>query len=671
MELRPGQTIGQYLIKAKVGEGGMGAVYVGEQTAIHRPVAIKVLTANFAADHDALDRFKREVDIIAQLEHPHILPVYDFGQVDGNPYIVMRFMGGGSLREALRSGAMSPEQLLRVLGQVADALDYAHNRDIIHRDLKPANVLLDESGNAYLADFGLAKTMEGSRDLTATGSILGTPAYMSPEQARGERLDRRSDVYAFGILVYEALAGQLPFTAETAMGYIEKHLTEVPRSIRAFAPSVPAEADRLLATALSKDRALRPSQAGLLMQSLRAALAGADGGLGVGEGAPAAPSTHLAAGWTGGPTGQRGTARRSLAPTERDAPRAPGAPALARPRAAARPSAAVWAVPAVLLAGLGLVIVAVLVVVGLLALQGNLGGLGGLGGPRVQSYPVGDSPRALVYDGAAIWSASFFANTVTRLEASACAAANDPCGRPLNTLVVDDLPVALAYDAPAGRLWVASALNMTLTQLERDGQPVNTLRLPSVPSALLLAGEHLWTANAFGNSVTKLSREPAVIETYPVGQAPVALAFDGATLWVANQDDSTLVQLDPASGAVLKTHPAGGQPAALAYDGQHIWVALADRGVVAEVDPANGSVMATVPVGERPVALLYDGASLWSANQAGNSVTRIDVRRARAEQTVEIPGGPYALAWAPCGDGCGDLWVANEAADLVSRVRFE
>ena len=180
MTLQPGQEIGTYRVLQKIGEGGFGAVYTAEDTVIGRQVVLKVLTTDVAGDQKMLQRFQREVEMIARLEHPYILPVYEFGQVEGDPFIAMRYMRGGSLYDALRKGSLSWEQLLGVLEQTAEALDFAHERDVIHRDLKPANVLLDESGNAYLADFGLAKTMEGSRDLTATGGILGTPAYMSP-----------------------------------------------------------------------------------------------------------------------------------------------------------------------------------------------------------------------------------------------------------------------------------------------------------------------------------------------------------------------------------------------------------------------------------------------------------------------------------------------------------
>ncbi len=272
MDLAPGQTLGQYRIIQKIGEGGMGAVYKADQPSIPRTVVIKVLSAAFSEYADARDRFRRELDMITRLEHPHILPVYDFGDVDGNPYIVMRFMTGGTLQDRLKRSTLGRSEAIRLMEQIALALDFAHDQGIIHRDLKPGNVLLDESGNAYLADFGLAKSVGGTRDLTATGSVLGSPAYMSPEQARGDKLDRRSDVYSFAVLLYLALSGRLPFDSDDAWGYITKHLSEAPAPIRKYAPDLSAAVEDVLAAGLAKDREARPDRATDLISAVREAM---------------------------------------------------------------------------------------------------------------------------------------------------------------------------------------------------------------------------------------------------------------------------------------------------------------------------------------------------------------------------------------------------------------
>jgi serine/threonine-protein kinase len=274
MTLSTGQEIGAYRVVDMIGEGGFGAVYTAEDTAIGRTVVLKVLTTDVAGDQGMLQRFKREVEMIARLEHPYILPVYEYGQVEGDPYIAMRYMRGGSLYDVLRKANLSWEQLLGILEQVAEALDFAHERDVIHRDLKPANVLLDESGNASLADFGLAKTMEGSRDLTATGGILGTPAYMSPEQVRGEKLDHRSDIYSFAVMTYESFSGENPFLVSTPMDYILKHMAEPPRPITSLLQELPPQVDTVFAQALAKEPEKRQKTATEFISRLRRAMTG-------------------------------------------------------------------------------------------------------------------------------------------------------------------------------------------------------------------------------------------------------------------------------------------------------------------------------------------------------------------------------------------------------------
>ncbi|MBZ0122986.1 MAG: serine/threonine protein kinase, partial [Roseovarius sp.] len=187
------QRLGQYEIAAVLGRGGMATVYLARQTSMDRDVAIKVMARELADDEQFIARFQHEAQVIARLQHPHILPVIDFGREGKNIYIVMRLVRGGSLDDRLKSGPLDLPLASRMLAQIASALTFAHEQGIIHRDLKPNNVLLDERDNAYLTDFGIAKMLAGTSKLTATGNILGTPAYMAPEQWRGEGVDARTD----------------------------------------------------------------------------------------------------------------------------------------------------------------------------------------------------------------------------------------------------------------------------------------------------------------------------------------------------------------------------------------------------------------------------------------------------------------------------------------------
>ncbi len=252
--VQPGQQLGPYRIINQIGQGGMATVYKAYHAAMDRYVAVKVLPRQFAESKEFMGRFQQEARTIANLEHPHILPVHDFGESGGITYFVMRFLDTGTLKERLAAGPMPLAEVDRLFTQLADALGYAHQRGVVHRDIKPSNVLVDARGDVFLTDFGIAKLMEGAAQFTATGAITGTPAYMSPEQAQGEKLDQRSDIYSLGIVLYEMVTGRVPFEAETPLAVILKHMQAplpLPSSIK---PDLSPEIERVLLKALAKDR---------------------------------------------------------------------------------------------------------------------------------------------------------------------------------------------------------------------------------------------------------------------------------------------------------------------------------------------------------------------------------------------------------------------------------
>jgi serine/threonine protein kinase len=266
-----GKTLGQYEIVEEIGRGGMATVYKARQRSMNRIVAIKVLPRQMLHDPGFYDRFEREVDVISHLEHPHILPIYDYGQDDGLPYIAMRYLGGGSLEQRIRRGQVRIEDIEKPLRQVAQALDYAHQQGIIHRDLKPGNIMLDENGNAYLTDFGIARVL-GS-DLTGS-MIIGTPAYMSPEQANGLPVDGRSDIYSMGIVLFEWMTGRGPYQAETPMAVLLKQIQEPMPSLRQIRPDIPQVIDDVIQKATAKQPEYRFSSAGELAQAFANAVHG-------------------------------------------------------------------------------------------------------------------------------------------------------------------------------------------------------------------------------------------------------------------------------------------------------------------------------------------------------------------------------------------------------------
>ncbi|PJF35877.1 MAG: hypothetical protein CUN49_08305 [Candidatus Thermofonsia Clade 1 bacterium] len=266
-----GKTLGNYLISERIGRGGMATVYKARQQIVNREVAIKVMNDRAEPESPAYQRFLRELQIIANLEHLHILPIYDYGHVDGFPYIVMRYLDGGSLNSRVRAKNLSLADIERLVAQIAAALDHAHAKGVIHRDLKPHNVLLDRQGNAYLCDFGIAK-LSGSQGLTRTGEALGTPAYMPPEQWQGLLTTPQTDIYALGVILFEMLTGEPPFEAENVFSLMYKHLHDLPPLLGAYRTDLPPAVDGVIQRALAKLPADRFQTASALAQAFSDAL---------------------------------------------------------------------------------------------------------------------------------------------------------------------------------------------------------------------------------------------------------------------------------------------------------------------------------------------------------------------------------------------------------------
>ena len=276
-----GQTVSHYHILGKLGGGGMGVVYEAQDTRLGRHVALKFIPENLAKDAKSLDRFVREARAASQLNHPNICTIHDIQDLDGHPFIVMEKLEGTSLKDRIRDRKIAVDELLDIGIQVADALAASHAKGIIHRDIKPANIFITPSGQAKILDFGLAKLSRalGTSDetpvedsLTAVGVIPGTAVYMSPEQARGEELDPRSDLFSLGVVLYEMATGKKPFSGANVVTTLDSVLNQKPVSPRQLNPSLPVDLEGIIGRAMEKNRGNRYPNAIAMkgdLQSLR------------------------------------------------------------------------------------------------------------------------------------------------------------------------------------------------------------------------------------------------------------------------------------------------------------------------------------------------------------------------------------------------------------------
>lgn len=291
---------GRYQIESLLGQGGMSAVYRGNDPNLRRTVAIKLIHSHLSEEPQFVSRFEEEAAAVAQLKHPNIIQVYDFDHDGDTYYMVLEFVPGETLQARLRklnqaNRRMALEEVRNVVAGVCDALDYAHRRGMIHRDVKPANIMITPEGQPVLMDFGIAKIV-GGKQHTATGAVIGTAAYISPEQVRGESLDSRVDIYALGITLFEMLSGRPPFDGDSAMTVMLKHVNDPVPDLAQIDPSIPRGLVEITMKALEKDRNRRYRTAADMAAALRAVDLTADStGLGAGQGVPAGAAPAAAA----------------------------------------------------------------------------------------------------------------------------------------------------------------------------------------------------------------------------------------------------------------------------------------------------------------------------------------------------------------------------------------
>jgi serine/threonine protein kinase len=269
-----GQLIdGRYRVLRKIGAGGMADVYLARDETLGRQVAVKVLLPRYADDRLFVERFRREAQAAAGLNHPNIVSIYDRGQVGSTYYIVMEYLQGETLKDFIRRhGRLAPRDAVAMALELLAAVQYAHDHHVVHRDIKSQNIMLDEHGRAKVTDFGIARA--GDPSMTEVGAVLGTAQYLSPEQAKGQPADERSDLYSVGVVLYEMLTGRVPFKGDTAVSVALKHVNELPPEPIAVAPDLPPPLNRVVLKALAKNPDRRYNSAAQFASDLRAVVSG-------------------------------------------------------------------------------------------------------------------------------------------------------------------------------------------------------------------------------------------------------------------------------------------------------------------------------------------------------------------------------------------------------------
>jgi ABC-type branched-subunit amino acid transport system substrate-binding protein len=608
--IAPGEVFAGYRIEAVVDRGGMGVVYRATDLRLDRPVALKLVAPELAGDERFRDRFLKEPRLAAALDHPNVVPIYEAGEHDGRLFLAMRFVPGSNLKTLLeRGGVLDAERALRILAQIADALDAAHRRGLVHRDVKPANVLLDEEGHAYLTDFGITKQV-GS-DSTQTGQIVGTLDYVAPEQIRSEPVDGRTDVYALGCVLYECLAGTPPFRRDTQMEAIWAHLQEPVPPLPRFPPL-----DPVLAKALAKERDDRYATCSELIEAAEAMLA------------PDAPVT---------------VAARRLAPRWRMIVGA-GAAVLA---------ASVAAVALTLSSGGEAEALPVESGVAAIDAKGDVAAF-------VDTTTV---PSNVAVGEGGVWFLTTQDRTVSRI---------DPRSRKVvSTFEMPGIPSDIAVGA--GSVWVGTVggntdVNTTGSVSKIDpatGKVVRTVRLPGKGSGwasvgypgIVVGDGAVWAPNPRG-SISRIDpRSGRVTGEVKVEAGRLAAGKEG--VWVVNGNSVTRINTRTnRPGQTIESR--SNQLEGIAVGAGSVWAtAGAAEGLVWRFEPGPNPIARSIDVGAGSGFIAFGAGAVWVANYTDGTVSRIDPRTNRV--TSRRPIGPVqALA---AGDGAAWVTVAGASRD--------
>jgi ABC-type branched-subunit amino acid transport system substrate-binding protein len=612
--LGSGTSFAGYVVQEVVGRGGMGVVYRAIDVRLERPVALKLIAPELAGDLRFREWFLRESRLAASLRHPHVLPIHAAGEEEGQLYLAMRFVEGDDLKALLEDeGALQAGQALRVCGQVAEALDAAHAKGLAHRDVKPGNVLLDEHGEAYLADFGLSTQLAG--DTTHGGRLAGTLDYLAPEQIRGDAVDGSTDQYALACLLYECLAGTPPFRRETEAETLWAHMQEEPPALRTY-PAL----DPVLAKGLAKEKGERYHSCGEFLTAAHAAF---------GLEAPAARRRRLRIGRRLLLAGAALVAAAGIAVAVVELNGGESS-ALATPE----PNSVVE-----------------------IDLDSN---------KPVAQVTVGSNPTVLGVDQGSVWVLNADDQTISRIDRKTKAQKTFSVGTTPTDLAVGEGAVWIGNGVASPTTKFVGPILSSVARVDPDTFGVQaTTQLPTkgegaVQGDSLVVGKGaIWAINP-NSSVSRLDPQTGkVVATVDTSVVEIAAGTNGVVWGLKNlRQASAIVRIDPRSNAVTATITVPSSNLVdLAVGAGAVWASDPDAGVVWRVDPGPPVRQRTISVAEGVDALAYGSGSVWAVNPFAGAISRIDPSTNLVSETIAIGGTPRDLIVRD-----GSAWVSDAGA---------
>ena len=603
--VEPGSLLAGYRVVELAGRGGTGEVYRAHDGRLDRDVAIKVLSDTYASDLEFRGSLIRESRLAASLDHPNVVPVYDAGELDGHVYVAMRFVAGTDLGAELGRGPMVVARVVDIAGQIAAALDAAHEQGLVHRDVKPSNVLVDHRGHCYLTDFGLSRTV-ADRRASAEVSLAGTVDYVAPEQIRGDQLDGRADLYSLACVIFEMLCGEVPFRRTTDVATLFAHLEEDPPAAHLLRADLPLAVDEVLARGLAKDPGQRQLSCAQLVDDVRRAL-----GVEV-------------------PANRR---RRRL-----------------------------------LLALLAAVLAAAAVIVVMAPWRaepvpaeptGTLARVDPATDQVTGRIPVPGYPGAVAAGPGGVWMADFREGVLWRYdpEDQALQRISSP-GEPRDLAVVGD-DIYVASDGP-GLFSGNVSRHDSRTGMRKDAVTMLACAVGSQDSVIWVAGCPFVQRLSTGSGpMTEVARvlvpfsSPLTANSNRVQLRE--LAVGAGSVWVLGDAmDRRLWRLDAITGQTQASIDLPFPPRSIAVGEGLVWITDPLGDTVVPVDPTDDTVLAAVPVGRGAAGVAVGAGAVWVANAIDGTVSRLDPARRQVVETVDIGGSPHELVVDQAG-----VWVTT------------